>query len=158
MRLHASADVTAQTIQAATTAAGMRGVHATATRHGSRTHAQAWEVSLTGTSSRRPNSGRGGADGDDYAATWDEWGMFLAALYAVDPTMRAGSGKHPAYVNAEDFHAITRGRFLSLTAPYQHGGGGHRWERVSDVATCKTCEAECEPIRQTIARRAGVTA
>lgn len=154
MRIHTSDAITAQILYAATSAAGMTGVDVDASRHGSRTHAQAWEVSLTGTSSRRPNPGTGGNYPSDlHAATWDEWGMFLAALYAVDPQMRAGGAKHPTYTSAEDFHAVTRDRYRVLTAPYQHGGGGHRWESDGEAMWCTSCEAEREHPATTLARR-----
>lgn len=122
MRIHSDI-LTARDIYRATSARGMTGVYAEVTSHGSRKRHHAFNLMLTGTSSRRPNSGNRGADSDDYAATWDEWGMVLAELYAIDPNMDA-----TYYASADDFHWKTGGRFYSLTAVDQHGRGGHRWE------------------------------
>jgi hypothetical protein len=40
---------------------------------------------------------------DDYAATYDEWGWLLAALYALDPWMTVGTPAHPVYADRENF-------------------------------------------------------
>lgn len=117
--------LTADDVTAAATSRGMRRVVATLEPRGARKRARAFDVHLTGTSSRRPNDGHGNGSHAGYAATWDEWGMFLATLYEADPDMIA----HP-YTGAAHFHAATCGRFATLTAPYQHGGGGHRWQYV----------------------------
>lgn len=56
------------------------------TEHGSRSRDHAFNVNLEGESRRRPNGGtygRGYASG--YAATWDQWGVFLAILFDIDP-------------------------------------------------------------------------
>lgn len=142
MRLHTNT-LTLDDITRATRAAGMRGVYADAMRNGSRTHRIGWEVKLTGTSSRRPNTGHGGSEpfGGEHAATWDEWGMFLAALFAIDPAMIVGTVKRPIYAGADHFHAATADRYRILTAPYQHGGGGHKWEWAGDGLACTMCEA-----------------
>jgi hypothetical protein len=141
MRLHSSV-LAPSDIYRATTAAGMTGVNVELTSHGSRSRAAAYNVHLTGTSSRRPNSGKGGAGHpDDRAATWDEWGMFLAALFELDPDMIAGT----AYASREHFRAVTHERFDALTAPYQHGGGGHRWTFVAArYFECESCSAQME--------------
>lgn len=143
MKLHSDI-LTMTDIAVATRAHGMTGVYADTEFAGSRSREFAFVVHLTGTSSRRPNGGTRGADhSDDYAATWDEWGMFLAALYRVDPQMLAGgSAGRPTYASAEAFHAATGDRFETLTAPYQHGAGGHQWEAVGDgTQACKSCSA-----------------
>lgn len=143
MRLHTDR-LAPSDVHRATTAAGMTGVFAVVTVHGSRSRARGLEVKLTGTSSRRPNSGGCGAGGD-YAATWDEWGMFLAALYELDPEMIAGSPSRPAYASRAAFHAATHGRFLTLTADAQHGRAGHKWGPSGDGnrarRECTTCDA-----------------
>lgn len=137
MRIHTDT-ITAFDIHAAARAAGMTGVDATFTSHGSRKRDHAFNVNLTGTSSRRPNTGKYGAVSDEHAATWDEWGMFLAALYAVDPDMDA-----TYYADAADFHRQTHDRFHNLTAPYQHRNHDWQWS-TSGVSSCKLCEAERE--------------
>jgi len=81
-----------------------RGVGAHAYRvepHGSRSHSSAYEVNLEGSSPRRTQNDR-----DRYAATYDQWGHFLAALYSVDPSMQAGP-----YKNVSDFKAKTHGAY-----------------------------------------------
>lgn len=71
--------------------------------HGSRSHRHAFEVIASGESPHRINSGK---FGHEYAASWDQWGIFLAAIYAVDPTAKSW-----AYTDADDFHAKTGHRF-----------------------------------------------
>jgi hypothetical protein len=116
------------------------GVEVTYAKKGSRSKDHAFDLSLTGTSSRRPNSGRYGA-GDDYAATWDEWGMFLNHLYELDPEMEC-----PYYKDRDDFNFQTGSRFLTLTPEQQCKN--HKWEYQGTAATgayyfyeCRKCEA-----------------
>lgn len=134
MRLH-SDKITESDVYRATRASGMHGVFVEMSEHGSRIRDHAFEVKLTGTSNRRPNSGQCGA-GDDYAATWDEWGMFLADLFSIDPRMVAGQSGRPAYDGAENFHGATWGRFETLTADNQHKS--HTWNinPHPDVRAC----------------------
>jgi len=75
------------------------------TVHGSRTHARAFEVSLTGESRRNNQSNTG------KAATWDQWGVFLSVLFDRDPEMVVGSVKRPVYADRYDFDRKTNGRF-----------------------------------------------
>lgn len=114
--------------------------------HGSRIRARAYEVQLRGTSPRRPNGGGYGpldtASGE-HAATWDEWGMFLAAVFAADPTATVPR----VYDSAEHFHWATGARFRTLTADRQHRTG-HRWEFTGEAVTglytvsrCRGCDA-----------------
>jgi len=142
MRLH-SRTLTAAHLQEARRAAGLNAWDLTYTEHGSRACGHAFEVSLTGTSPRRPNSGKYGATGDDHAATWDEWGMFLAYLYRVDDAMVCGSAKHSVYADADDFHWRTAGRFEHLTPDQQHRA--HRWDS-SGLAREQSCP--CGAVRR----------
>jgi hypothetical protein len=108
-------------------ALSLPGVNVTFSEHGSRSHARAFDVSLTGTSNHRPNSGTRGAEWNgDYAATWDEWGMFLGYLFDVDSEMVAGTVKRPTYNGSSDFHYLTDWRFETLTPETQHRN--HRWQ------------------------------
>lgn len=53
-----------------------------------RKRASGWELSLEGYGTRhtrRRNSGMEGANGYGYAATWDDQGVWMAALYDRDP-------------------------------------------------------------------------
>src|SRR4029077_16999860 len=71
---------------------------------GSRTHARAFEFQLSSWD-HVPGDGRrvgnAGSDasmrGDDWAATYSEWGWLMAALYRADPWAIWGTVKHPAY-------------------------------------------------------------
>jgi hypothetical protein len=49
-----------------------------------------------------------GADGASsvYSATWDEWGWFIAGIFAADPDAVFGF-----YKGADDFNAKTNGKF-----------------------------------------------
>jgi hypothetical protein len=85
------------------------------TEHSSRSHARGLEIQLKAydvadapdTPKRRfANSGGYGASGD-YAATYDEWGWLIAALYAIDPQMVAGAPRSPIYADAEHFDERT---------------------------------------------------
>lgn len=71
---------------------------------GSRKRACGFHVTLTyyGPEKRRPkNSGHAGAYGDR-AATWDEWGIWIARLYEIDPGAVIG-----CYADRDDFYATT---------------------------------------------------
>lgn len=99
-------------------------------RHGSRTHARAYDVILTG--SGRNGGHFGSVDGR--AATWDEWGMFLAALYRRDPETRcAGAG---SYESAEHFVWSTGGRYETLAPAEQHRR--HTWRYSADEPSPST--------------------
>jgi hypothetical protein len=77
--------------------------------HGSRTHKAAYEVALRGTGKRhtkRPNTGITGANSDEYAATYDDWGHFIAALYQNDPTAKIGP-----YKSRTHFHVVTKDKY-----------------------------------------------
>lgn len=81
---------------------------------GSRSHQFAFEVQMEAferdNGRRAGNSGSYGAmrpEVDGYAATFDEWGWFLAALYAIDSNMIVGTPKNPTYRHAIDFHQRT---------------------------------------------------
>ena len=93
-------------------------------RYGSRDRARAFEVQLEsyekqpGDGRRYGNSGSYGS-GENYTATYDEWGWLFAALFEKDPDMRAGSKKHPAYAGADDFHHKTGLTYDPATLIYQ---------------------------------------
>ena len=71
-----------------------------------RIRARGWDILLYRTGSRMHfNTGQHGA-GEDGAASWDDWGWFLAELYGRDPGMRAAH-----YSSAAAFHEATGGRY-----------------------------------------------
>lgn len=118
-------------------------------RHGSRTHDHAFEVTLCGSSTRRPNPGRGGTYGsDDFAATWDEWGIFLGHLYAADTAMKSW-----AYANAGQFHDNTDWRFYYLDDTgllWKDQHRNHNWEfHAPREFYCKGSKGvECSAVRR----------
>lgn len=107
------------------------------TRHGSKSRTAAFDVILTGSSPMRQNRG------DDYAATWDEWGSFLGHLFALDPNMVT-----PYYYSADHFHWATGGDFRWGVLPERHKR--HRWEFTGDAMTgaYSTFGCECGAIRR----------
>jgi hypothetical protein len=77
-------------------------------KHGSRSHARSFDVTLfsDGTLSRL----RSGSNRDLFHATWDQWGYFLAYIFAADP----GAMVPRVYGDAADFHDKTGGKFTSF--------------------------------------------
>jgi hypothetical protein len=112
---------------------------------GSRSHAQAFDVILTGSSHRRQNT-RGRTD--DMAATWDEWGMFLGHLFDLDPAMVATG----AYESGEHFHWATGGRYRrgSLHPSTQHANHNWEWTGHSAGGAYSCHECECGAVRRFI--------
>lgn len=135
MRIHSDVFVI-DDIHAAAERAGA-GVRVKFTVHGSRSRARAFNVTLTGTSSRVPGWGKG--EPGEHAATWDEWGMFLAELFRRDPDAVAPS----AYESAEHFRWVTGARFDTLTPADQHDGAGHKWSGSYPNLTGVYYVAEC---------------
>jgi hypothetical protein len=86
---------------------------------GSRSREAAFDVILTGSSSRRQNFG-----GDDYAATWDEWGIFLGHLFDLDPQAHAAG----TYESGEHFHWATGGRYREGNLRPSTAHANHKWE------------------------------
>jgi hypothetical protein len=87
---------------------GINGVDIEAMERGSRSRPRAFDVHLLAVARegrRRGNTGHYGA-GYDYAATWDEWGIVFARLFALDPDANCY-----AYHGAADYHFKTAQRF-----------------------------------------------
>lgn len=137
-------------------AAMMDGVYPEVSVVGSRSHARAFEVKMTGNSFYPPNSGnRGASQSGDKAATWDEWGVLIGRLYLTDPEAVWGTVKSPIYADSEHFHWVTGNRFVGIG----DGPTGeihlphdthkrHKWEPQGRcvtgtyfVSACKTCSA-----------------
>jgi hypothetical protein len=137
MKIHTDV-LTSFDIHHATSAAGMHGVYAVNFKQcGSRSKDHAFDLSLRGNSTRRPNPGTGGRNfsDDEYAATWDEWGMFIHALYQIDPDALIGQ-----YGSRAVFEETTCGRFDELTA--ETACRGHRWVFGGPmIQRCATCDA-----------------
>lgn len=109
---------------------GLSGVTVEITRHGSRKRKAALEVRLEGTSTRRNMSNTG------QAATWDEWGVFMARVFNLDANAILG------HEDKGNFVERTQGRFESLTMP-DDAHGNHRWEWTGEPRTfaCPRCSA-----------------
>lgn len=140
MRIHTNL-ITVADIYAATH--NLPGVTVTATPHGSRSHARAFEVRLEGNGSHR-NSGQYGADTAEKAATWDEWGAFIAALYEVDPDALWGSQKYQVYSNRTHYHYLTNQRFIEDADPGHLPSDTHKrhnWQWGAGGAECTKCSA-----------------
>lgn len=112
MRLHTDL-LTADELRAALVATGLskKGVWLEVCEEkGSRSHRRAFEVRLG--AEQRPgrhytNSGKYGANTGFYAATYDEWGYWLAEVYRRDAYVKAGQ-----YADRVDYHAQTKGFYL----------------------------------------------
>jgi hypothetical protein len=106
--------------------------------HGSRSRARAFDFILSGSSNRRQNFG-----GDGQAATWDEWGIFLSWLFAVDPNATVPK----VYEGLAEFERKTFARFSEGDVPPDnaHPSKNHRWEYVSPyVFKCKNTECHAK--------------
>lgn len=113
------------------TAAQRAQVELRVTRHGSRKRDHAFEVTLRGMSKRRPNF----YDGDgSYAATWDQWGVFLASLFEADYSITC------AYVDAAQFDYRTNGRFdLDFSEPIPFPLDHDHVFRFAGIPYSQTC-------------------
>ena len=132
MRIHVSRNVSADAIHDAIRAAG---AHAEVlSEHGSRKRDHAFEVKLTGNSNRRPNGGTYGAR-DAYAATWDQWGVFINAVFDADP-----DATMTYYTDAADFHYRTGARFAEGWPADAHGDHTFRYI-VGRGISCTKCSA-----------------
>ena len=104
--------------------------------HGSRSRPRAFNVVLEGSSIY------GGQFGNqDYSAgTWDEWGIFLGALFALDPAAHVGK----TYLDADHFHWVTGDRYRAeagLTVANQHKR--HNWDYKGVAVTGSYLVHEC---------------
>lgn len=102
-----------------------------------RKRALRWDIALSGDSASMQGNG------DGYrAATWDQWGIFLADLFETDPNLTT-----EYYADREAFHAITDDRFTTLT--YEQSHRKHDWRYMPIGRTmhyaCNGCTAEQWP-------------
>ena len=86
------------------------------TEHGSRFRRGSLEIQLASPTKdvgddRRTGRGGSHANGDGYAATFEEWGYLLAAVFSADEIALAGP-----YSGAFDFDAKTGGKFPVVAA------------------------------------------
>lgn len=103
---------------------------------------------------RRTNTGHRGSGTEwDYAATWDEWGMFFAHLFAVDPNLIAGDN----YSGLDHYQWCTGKRFVGRNdgpdGPILNIGthcDQHRWSGWVNLAGDRTqgCSKDCGAIKR----------
>jgi hypothetical protein len=113
MKIHTKLDTLALYDAARTT--GVR--FARLDKKKSRSHPYGYDVILSGSDSSQTQC----RDVDANAATWDEWGIFLAEIFLADREAKA-----TYYKDASDFHYRTGGRFKTLTRAGQHRR--HKWQ------------------------------
>jgi hypothetical protein len=141
MRLH-SDTITAATVRQVmadlSTEGKIKGVYAETFFRGSRTRKHGFDLKLT--ADERPGRRRRVNPGDgnptrDVAATWDEWGIVLNALFTIDPDM---TGDY--YADAEHYEWATGGRFANGGPAEPHDI--HRWDYADGHTTCTGCGAK----------------
>jgi hypothetical protein len=76
--------------------------------YGSRSRARAYEVTLRGHETRHTKHPADVNSNLGYAATHDDWGWWLAALYVIDPNMIAGP-----YKSRDDFNRQTASAYVT---------------------------------------------
>jgi hypothetical protein len=98
-----------------------------------------FDIHLTGESRRRPNRR---VSSDEFAATWDQWGVFLGHLFNIDPNMVCGTPKRPVYRSEADFEDKTARRFVAGQWPTDtHGDHTFRYSGVPCEQSCTKCSA-----------------
>lgn len=129
MRIYCSSDITESHITIAARKAGA--TIEVLTEHSTRSGSDfdhSFNVLLSGNSRRR-------AMHKEYpAATWDQWGVFIATLFDDDPTAKIG-----IYSWEGDFHFKTMGRFDELErddVPLDHD---HKW-KYAGIPYHQTCQ------------------
>src|SRR3954468_14793548 len=127
MRIHADT-LTHRQIDTAARAAGVRFVRRN--DHGSRTRDHAFDVILSGDSPYRVNG-----NPDEFAASWDQWGIFLASIFSADESVTITR----VYRDADHFHMITGDRFETLTRADAHRL--RRWTLKAPYVQSCTCGA-----------------
>lgn len=142
MRIHSNTLTSKDVYDAARVA---RATVETLSEHGSRKRAHAFEVKLSGESRRRPNNN--GAHGDVFAATWDQWGVFLACLFDADNSITIPT----AYEDLNVFHYQTGNRFnpdrndRGEASGYwpadAHGDHTFRYAGIPRTRACTKCSA-----------------
>ena len=112
---------------------------------GSRSRDHAFDVTLTGESNRRPNNGTSHQTkgSEDFAATWDQWGVFLGVLFDRDPDMLT-----PYYADRADFQFKTNARFTKIGGGWDnywpadaHGDHRFQYSGTPGAQKCTRCTA-----------------
>lgn len=138
------------------------GVYADVEPEGSRSRDHGYVIHLTADQRkgrrRTNNTGhRGSGYESEYAATWDEWGLFFAHLFTIDANLICGEN----YSGVDHYQWCTGNRFIGTggilnvgTAHDQHrwvwDGSNHRWHQ-------STCKGKCGAIRRDAFRNGDFT-
>lgn len=146
MRIHTN-ELLWRDIRTAATTAGVTLLRDS--EHKSRTHKRAFDVILSGNSPYRVHQGQNRRPdeeyfGDEKAASWDQWGIFLSLLFEADADL-----KTPYYASREEFHWRTSARFDRWDPEETQEHRQHRWEYQGTsaggqyaVSACKGCDAQ----------------
>lgn len=117
------------------------GVYATTKQHKSRSREAGIELRLEG-NGYPVNTGRSGAHQGTIGATWDEWGVVLAAIFEADPTAFAGTAKRPVYADRADYHHLTGYRFSPVEGLPEDTHKRHKWQYIGPRQfACGKCSA-----------------
>ena len=141
MRIHSNT-LTSRDVYAAAREA--RATVEVLTEHGSRSRDHAFEVKLSGESRRRPNGGNYGAERDVFAATWDQWGVFLQILFDADTDLTIPR----AYADRDEYIRHTNARFTKIGGGWTdhwpadaHGDHTFRYAGIPRTHACTKCSA-----------------
>lgn len=99
-------------------------------KHGSKSRDHAFEVILSGESRRNQNGGT------EKAATWDQWGVFLAYLFEKDSSVKCW-----AYADASQFAYRTVYRFEDGWPTDAHGDHRFQYDGMPYTQKCTKCTA-----------------
>ena len=98
-------------------------------KSGSATHSAKVDIILSGSGKRA------GFGATHQSATWDEWGIFLNALFEADSSIMAGP-----YTSISMFDIVTQYRFQDLNKENQHKR--HGWNPNYDCSFSCECGAD----------------
>ena len=124
MRIHSDVINVVDLFQVVSSTPGVYDTHLSS--HGSRKRARAFELKLSGSSNFRQNGNR-----DKNAATWDEWGVVIGKLFAIDPKAIIGY-----YPNREYFDILTGYRFEDGEFDLSGQHKLHRWDYDGTGLAC----------------------
>lgn len=140
-------------------------VDLTLTEHRSRSRARGFNVTLRGESNRKPNYGTSRTadrfNTYEHAATWDQWGVFLAVLFEADAnrTFEPSRDMFTPYDESYLHFAARTGdrfgapedtmeaggyvrRFVAYGWPEDaHGDHSFKWDSGRREYTCRRCSA-----------------
>lgn len=103
--------------------------------HNSKSRDHAWDIALSGESRRRPMGG----STEHFAATWDQWGVFLSVLFDRDANLTIPR----VYDDFVMFDYKTKCRFVNrgVWPADAHGDHTFRFAGIPCQQTCTKCSA-----------------